>query len=161
MHCLCSVSFIQPFWKIYLLSQSLLMHNNQLQNLVAKNMLVCSLTLWVSISTGCSGDSKVGEGPKHRSFCSQNWGESTSWYVGIFTKLKALQTPYNWCFMEAFSCRHNQLLVLFPVFCFQSLSLLLGSGGGVELKMSSISSWLGLSGDQSPCRRPPRVPSIE
>lgn len=49
---------------LHLLLQLLLQYNYSLQNLVAGNILVSSLTVWVRISTGHNGDSPRCLGPQ-------------------------------------------------------------------------------------------------
>ena len=43
-----------------------------------------------------------------------SWGTSPSWHLDVFTKLKTLQTPCYWDFMEAITHNINRLLISFP-----------------------------------------------
>ena len=42
------------------------------------------------------------------------WRVSPYQYADVFSNPEALRTTYNWDFMEASSCRHDQSLTPFP-----------------------------------------------
>lgn len=62
-----------------------------------------------------------------------------------FTNRKVSKPRPIGIFLGASSYGHDRLLTPF-------LAPLWGMGMGMDLKISSVSSWLGLSGDQSPSR---------
>ena len=69
--------------------------------------------------------------------------------VGVFASLEAHPCPYSWVSLKAFSCRHDRLLISFPV-PFPSMEG--GRGFGAEISKLLILAW-----SFCPFRSPPRV----
>ena len=84
-----------------------------------------------------------------------SWGMSPSQHGWVHNPKRLPKPPIIGIFMEASSCRHDQLLTPSPT-PLPSLEK-----GGVRRPIPSFSSWCGLSGDQPPSRNPHGVTSLE